>query len=183
MATEKKIDLSVPSQLPQMQSGLDVVPITMAQAESAGIWDMHDLDVENPFEEIPNPPKSLMKRLQSKDLVWRWLSVPMVRKKGTRGWTVYSPDSEDRTALARGECPAGVRIDVENKLCWREDAFLGVMPRKLHEMYQNAITKRTREQSARTRDRQGLDELAARAKGKITNYTVQERRGQDFADE
>ena len=57
------------------------------------------------------------------------------------------------------------------------------MPRKLHEMYQNAITKRTREQSARTRDRQGLDELAARAKGKITNYTVQERRGQDFPDE
>jgi hypothetical protein len=155
----------------------------MAQAESAGIWDMHHLDIENAFSDIPNPPKALMKRLTEKELVWRWLSVPQVRKRGTRGWTVYSPDTEDRTAMAKGDCPAGVRVDVENKLCWREDAFLGVMPRRLHELYQGEIAKRTAAQSARVRDRQGLDELAARAKGKITNYTVQERRGQDFPDD
>jgi hypothetical protein len=183
MATEQKVQQQTPSQLPQMKSGLDVTPITMAEADAAGMWDMHDLSVENPFDDVPNPPKSLMARLSKRDLVWRWLSVPMVRKRGTRGWTVYSPDGEDRQAMAKGDCPPGVRVDVENKLCWREDAFLGVMPRQLHDLKQAEIQKRTRAQSERTRDHGALDDAAKRARGKITTYSVQERRGQDFPDD
>jgi hypothetical protein len=163
---------------PEMRSGLDVTPITMAEAESSGIWDMHDLSVETPFEDVPNPPKALCDRLRSRDLVWRWLSVPMVRKRGTRGWTVYSPDAEDRQAMARGDCPPGIRIDVENKLCWREDAFLGVMPRRLQERYQLELKKRTDAQSTNARDQRQLQDLAERAGAKVS-VSVKEQVGRE----
>lgn len=138
-------------------------------------WSLAELDFTDPgLVAAPNPPKCIMEWCKSRDLVWRWLSYPAVKHKGMRGYVALSVLPEWRKKIRLGDCPATVDIDVSNKLVWREDAFLGVIPRRLHEARQKAKAQRTLDQTKLSRNSDGLQEMAARAGGKLVEYKVDE---------
>jgi hypothetical protein len=92
-----------------------------------------------------------------------------------RNYVALSLTPDLRRKIKAGDCPPTVDIDVSNKLTWREDAFLGVMPKKLYEKIREATALRVVEQTKLARG-QGkvLRERAARAGGRIAEYTIEE---------
>ena len=136
--------------------------------------DLTEYDLEGPtvHEAVPPPPKCIQRRLELGDRVWRWLSKPHVAKKGMRQYTAYSPTSEDRLAMERGDCPAGVHVSVDNRLCWGEDAFLGILPRRFYEQRQAELAKLNKRTIVDSRRTDALDELAARGGFKAPKIEV-----------
>ena len=114
--------------------------------------DLTEWDTEGPtvHEKVPDPPKCIKRRLEANECVWRWLSKPHVDKKGKRMYSVYSPTDDERRAIEKGDCPPGVSVSVDNRVCWGEDAFLGYLPRRFFDERQKELDKlntRLRKQS------------------------------------
>lgn len=139
-------------------------------------WNMAELEfLDINQNKAPKPPKCVQDFCKSRDLVWRWLSYPAAKKYGMRGYVALSMTPDLRKRIKAGDCPATVDIDVTNKLTWREDAFLGVQPRRLYEARMNSKRQRTIEQTKLARNQgEALREVAGRAGGKIVDYTVEE---------
>jgi hypothetical protein len=92
-----------------------------------------------------------------------------------RGYVALSVTPELRKKIRQGDCPATVDIDVSNKLVWREDAFLAVIPRRLHEAKKAAKREKTLQQTKLANAAPGgLREMASRAGGKLVEYNVEE---------
>lgn len=139
-------------------------------------WNMAELEFMDISQtHAPKPPKCVQEFCKQRDLVWRWLSYPAAKAYGMRGYVALSMTPDLRKKIKMGDCPATVDIDVTNKLTWREDAFLGVQPRKLYEARMKAKRQRTIEQTKLAKAQGNvLREAAGRAGGKIVEYTVEE---------
>jgi hypothetical protein len=140
-------------------------------------WNLSDLELTDvALNRTAEVPRCIKAYCEARDLVWRWLSYPNVKARGMRNYVALSVTPELRKRIKMGDCPATVDIDVSNKLTWREDAFLGVMPRRLHEKIQDSKKQRVVEQTKLARGGHGglMREAAARAGAKISDYRVEE---------
>jgi hypothetical protein len=139
-------------------------------------WNMAELEfLDTALNRVPDPPKCVMEWCRSRDLVWRWLSYPSVKHLGMRGYMAYSATADIRKKMKHGDCPPTQDIDVSNKLVWREDAFLGVIPRRLHEARARSKAQRTIDQTKLAKGQaDNLREVARRAGGKIVEYNVEQ---------
>lgn len=139
-------------------------------------WNMAELELlDFNLTKAPKPPKCVQEWCRRHDLVYRWLSYPRVKEAGMRGYIALSMTPELRKKVKAGDCPATVDIDVSNKLVWREDAFLGVMPKKLYDLLLKGKRQRILDQNKIARlGPSGLRDMAERAGGKIVEYTVEE---------
>jgi len=139
-------------------------------------WNMAELELYDPgLNKVPNPPKCVMEWCRQHDLKWRWMSYPAVKHQGMRGHVAFSVTPEIRKKMKRGDCPPTIDIDVSNKLVWREDAFLGVIPRRLADLQNRAIQQRTIDQTKLAKlAPSGLQDMAQRAGGKLVEYSVDE---------
>ena len=138
-------------------------------------WNMAELEFMDVNQKIPDPPKVVMDWCKKYDLVWRWLSYPAVKHLGMRGYVALSVTKEMRKKMRSGDCPATVDIDVSNKLVWREDAFLGVTPRKLFEARRRSKQQMTIDQTKLAKGQaDSLRDMARRAGGKIVEYSVEQ---------
>lgn len=139
-------------------------------------WNMAELELFDPgLNRVPNPPKCVMEWCRTHDLKWRWMSYPSVKHQGMRGHVAFSVTPEIRKKMKAGDCPPTVDIDVSNKLVWREDAFLGVIPVRLADLQRRAIVQRTIDQTKLAKAAPGgLREMASRAGGKLVEYNVEE---------
>lgn len=139
-------------------------------------WNLADLEFMDPsLNHVPKPPKCVQEWCKARDLKWRWMSYPNVKHQGMRGHVAFSVPPEIRKKIKRGDCPPTVDIDVSNKLVWREDAFLGVIPIKLANAIKKSLEQRTIDQTKLARlAPEGLREYAERAGGKIVEYSVDE---------
>ena len=107
---------------------------TVAESEASVYgMDLSDLELDEPLGRAPDPPKCIQERLRREEKVWRWVSKPTVKYMGMRQYLTVSPTSEERDKIKNGDCPGGVDVDVENKITWREDAWLAAIQRRLHE--------------------------------------------------
>lgn len=156
----------------------DIVAQDLDGPDFSGIhgWNMAELELMDINQtKAPNPPKCVQEFCRSRSLVWRWLSYPSAKAYGMRGYVALSMTPELRKKIKAGDCPATVDIDVTNKLTWREDAFLGVQPKKLYDARMNAKRQRTIDQTRLAKlQGEALRETAGRAGGKIVEYTVEE---------
>lgn len=127
-------------------------------------FEITEYDIEGPtaHERVPDPPKIIQRKLKGRDLVWRWMSTPQTRRHGMRQYTAYSLDQEDRIAIQKGDCPGGVHINVDNRLCWGEDAFLATVPRRFYEARQRELAKINERAIQASRNREALTEAALR---------------------
>lgn len=149
---------------------------TTAESEVIYGYAMEDLAfLDVGLNQIPEPPKFILDKLDKRDLKWRWLSRPAIKHIGTRGYTVYVAESEDRARIDRGEAGGTIYLSPEYYVCWREDAILGVTPRRLYEARRAEKLKRTIVQSKLARNTPGgLVELAKRVGGRVASYDVDE---------
>jgi hypothetical protein len=140
--------------------------------------DVEDMELHFPMTDAPEPPDYVLKKFKSRDLVYRWMSKPMVRYHGMRMYTTYSPDLEDKRRIDAGQCRPGIFIDAENKICWREDAFLATIPRKLHKLRQEQTRMRTQKQTDLAKNTEVLssaaERMGAKAKLKIDEWIEKE---------
>lgn len=135
--------------------------------ESPVVTDLRELVV--PTGRPPDPPACVAKRLKERDLMWRWLSEPAVRRLGMRMYVAYSPTSEEREMINSGrDTPPGVHVDEQNRVKWMDDAFLGVIPRRLYLARQAQKSQRIADLTAASRDYSGLREAAARIGGRVS---------------
>lgn len=123
------------------------IPPTAAQADVASVVIERDRWIENDDASIPPPPTYILEQLKRREQGWRWLSAPQVQKKGMREYTVYEPTAKDRDEINAGRCGAGIRISSDNRVMWREDAFLGVLSQARQEERRRRIQERSRLQS------------------------------------
>jgi hypothetical protein len=139
-------------------------------------WNMAELELYDPgLNRVPNPPKCVMEWCNQHDLKWRWMSYPSVKHSGMRGHVAFSVPVDIRKKIKNGDCPPTIDIDVTNKLVWREDAFLGVIPRRLADLQLKAIRQRTLDQTKLAKAAPGgLREMASRAGGKLVEFNVEE---------
>lgn len=139
-------------------------------------WNMAELEfLDINQNKVPDPPKCVMEWCKARDLVWRWMSYPAAKHLGMRGYVALSVNKDMRRKMRSGDCPATIDIDVTNKLVWREDAFLGVIPRRLFEAKQKAKRQKTIDQTKLAKGQaDNLKEIASRAGGKIVEYSVEQ---------
>ena len=160
----------------QLQPG-EAVPVTAASAESPIYgFEMLDLEMMFPHGNPPVPPKCIQERLKRNDQEWRWLSKPMVKYHGMRMHVTVSPTAEERDKINNGgDSPPGVHVDVENKICWQDDAWLGSIPKRLAELRRQHKIALSAQQSKIAKD-QGLalKEEARRAGVKLVQHDVQQ---------
>jgi hypothetical protein len=151
---------------------------TAAETDSIYGWKIEDMEFLDPgLTSAPKPPKFLADKFQQHDLVWRWLSYPALRALGKRGYTIYSPTVEEKEKINRGAGGGTVHVDANNYICWREDAILGVTPRRLYEHRRNEKMMRTMEQTKRSRSAiEPLKEAAGRLGAQVARYQVDEWR-------
>lgn len=156
----------------------EIVAQDLEDPDFSGIfgWNMAEMEFLDVNQtQAPKPPKCVQEFCKSRALVWRWLSYPAAKAYGMRGYVALSMTPELRKKIKAGDCPATVDIDVTNKLTWREDAFLGVQPKKLYDARMAAKRHRTIEQTKLARAQgNALREIAGRAGGKIVEYSVEE---------
>ncbi len=162
----------------QADKGVVIPQLDMNDVDFSNIhgWNMAELELYDPgLNRVPNPPKCVMEWCNSRDLKWRWMSYPAVKHTGMRGHVAFSVNAEIRKKMKNGDCPPTIDIDVTNKLVWREDAFLGVIPRRLAELQLKAIRQRTIDQTKLAKAAPGgLGEAALRAGGKLVEFNVEE---------
>lgn len=139
-------------------------PVPTTVHETILSMDLIEYDIEGPtvHENVPPPPKIVQRKLERLERTWRWLTKGHVDKKGMRQYTAYSPDTEDKLAMERGDSPPGVHVSVDNRLCWGEDAFLGTIPRRFFEARQRELAKLNQRTLVESRRPDALDELARR---------------------
>lgn len=137
--------------------------------------DLTEYDREGPtvHEHVPDPPKCIKQKLEQYEKVWRWLSKPHVDKRGMRQYTAYSPNKEDKIAMQKGDCPPGVHVSVDNRLCWGEDAFLGFTSRRFYEQRQADLERLNRRLVKESQRSDVLDEIAKRGGFKAPNVKVE----------
>ena len=156
----------------------DIVAQDLDDPDFSGVygWNMAELEFLDVNQtKAPKPPVCVQKYCESRQLVWRWLSYPAAKAYGMRGYVALSMTPELRKKIRGGDCPATVDIDVTNKLTWREDAFLGVQPKKLYIARMNAKHQRIVDQTKLARAQgDALRDVAGRAGGKIVEYSVEE---------
>jgi hypothetical protein len=162
----------------ETQSRDEIIAQDLADPDFSGIygWNMAEMEFLDVNQtKAPQPPKCVQQFCQSRDLVWRWLSYPAAKAYGMRGYVALSMTPELRKKIKAGDCPATVDIDVTNKLTWREDAFLGVQPKKLYLARMKSKHQRTIDQTKLAKAQgAALQDVAGRAGGKIVEYTVEE---------
>ena len=155
-----------------------IQPVVLDDPDFAHVygWNLTDLELTDvALNQTAKVPKCVQEYCDARGLVWRWLSYPNVKARGMRNYVALSMTAELRRKIKAGDCPPTVDIDVSNKLTWREDAFLGVMPRKLYDRIREATAVRVLEQTKRARGQGAvLKERAARAGGRIAEYSVDE---------
>lgn len=137
-------------------------------AEGAAMAEIYGMDLDHLFQPLtrpPDPPPFITR--DRPDRVWRWLSKPQVKYMGMRNYKAYSPTSEERAKIDAGiETPSGVFMDAENKVCWRDDSFLGWIERRLWEARQLQRRARTETQTNLAKQSGGqMSELAKRIPG------------------
>ena len=137
---------------------------------------VHDFrELTEPTGVAPNPPRCILAKFKSRDLVWRWFSEPSCKKLGLRMYETFSPDAKDREKINSGrDAPPGVRVDAENKLRWLDDAFLGVIPRRYYLQRQAIKRQRVKDLTRQSRSMDGLKEAANRAGARITDFSVED---------
>lgn len=141
--------------------------------EQATIHDFKEL-VE-PTGVAPDPPRCVLAKLKQRDLMWRWLSEPSCKKLGMRMYETYSATQKDRDAINSGkDAAAGVKVDVENRVRWLDDAFLAVIPRRYFVQRQAIKRQRIKDLTKLSRDARALREAALRAGAKITDFSVED---------
>jgi hypothetical protein len=140
--------------------------------------DLVEFDIEGPtvHEGVPPPPKCIRERFERNAWVWRWLSKPHVDKKGKRMYTVYAPTPDEKIAIDAGDCPAGVRVSVDNLVCWGEDAFLGYLPRRFFEQRQAELNKMNARLTKSSKEAAEFTEYARRAGFKSPTVNVEDER-------
>ena len=176
---DELIPKAPPQPTPEEVDSQDITAIpTTNDVDFGGIygWNMAELEfMDVNLNRVPAPPKCVIEWCKARDLRWRWLSYPSVKRFGMRGHVALSLTPELRKKIKQGDCPPTVDIDVSNKLVWREDAFLGVIPVRLANLFKSALEKKTMDQTKLAQAAPGgLRELAARAGGKIVEYSVEE---------
>ena len=141
----------------------------------------HDYEVEDlaTLDGVPNPPRALLETFEREGRVWRWLSIGQVSRKSMRGYEAYSASTADRE-LCRKD--GRFRVDVENKLCWGQDAFLGVMSRTSFERRAAMRRRASEEQTAVSKSFGQLREHAERI-GSDLKARVTERRTSSLLDD
>ena len=148
----------VPQAPPQAPS-----PATAAEAEIYGVDLEHLLQ---PISQPPNPPSFITKGRD--DRMWRWLSVPQVKVAGMRNYTTYSPDADEKKRIDAGfDVEPGIFVDAENKVRWREDAFLAWIPRRLYELRMAQRRARTDAQTKLAKEASSMRVLADKVGGKV----------------
>ncbi len=152
------------------------LPATAAEAEMSAevLYGYAMTHYAEPTPGSPSPPLCVQEHLKRLDHKWRWLSLPGVKRHGMRGFVTYSPAGEITKKIRAGDCPPGVYIDAENKLCWLDDAWLASQPRKLFDYRAAMVRKRIQEQTELSKNADQLKELARRAGGKLSQFDIQE---------
>ena len=145
--------------------------------------EVEDRELLAPLGQVPPPPACILQRFPPGEYVWRWLSVSGVRAHGSRNYVTVSPTARERDLIDSGrDQPPGVHVDAENKVKWREDAWLAVIPRRLYERRVKEKRARTAAQTALSKDRSPLAEAMARHGGTLREYSVDSRRSADVDD-
>ena len=131
-----------------------------------------DLWIENKFGSVPHPPECIQRKLAAADRIYRWVSMPQVKKgpTGMRNYETYSPDAEDRDTIDRGRCEAGIAISTDNRVTWREDSWLASIPRKRYLYRQEETRKRTLQQTQLSKS---VGQIAAEAAARSGQVKVQ----------
>jgi hypothetical protein len=139
-------------------------------------WNMAELELTDVMlNKTAKVPKCVQEYCDARGLDYRWLSYPTVKQRGMRNYVALSLTPELRKKIKAGDCPPTVDIDVSNKLTWREDAFLGVIPKRFVEARRKAVQQRIIEQTRLARAAgERLREGARMAGGKIVEYSVEE---------
>jgi len=149
----------------------------MSAEEHASLYgmDVDELAMLDPFlTNVPTPPKCIVKRLEQEDMVYRWLSPAQVKYSGMRGYITVSPTPGERKRIDEGrDTPPGVSIDEQNRIRWREDSWLGKMPRKLAMIRKRQHALRTIDQTKRALDTESLREGMARMGAKVTHAEIE----------
>lgn len=145
---------------------------------------VHDfVELVEPVGVGPNPPKCILKKLKSRDLVWRWLSEPAMKRLGMRMYELWSVDDKDRALINSGRDAApGVRVSAENTVRWLDDAFLGVIPRRYFLQRQAMKQARVLDQTKRSKELGGLKEAAGRAGARITDFEIKSWSADELED-
>ena len=150
---------------PQMDEDLPAGPI---------VTEMTDLEYDQAFGGVPEPPKIVLEHLRQRDLVWRWLSTEQVKYHGMRDYAGYALSATER-AWIQSHVALGWRLGVDNLLWWHEGSFLGAAPRARVEARQRMTRRRTNEQTkASHQPLAAYQEAVKRAGGKIMYHTVEE---------
>lgn len=150
-------------------------PVSVAETQTPGLEMGTDFEFEGPLihEGVPDPPPCVQRKLDAKNLAFRWLSNPHTDRRGLRMYTAYSATAEDRAEIDKGHCHPGIRIHADNRITWGEDAFLATIPKRILAARDAARRKASRDQSHLAKSRDGLAERAARIGSRI-NLSVRE---------
>ena len=140
-----------------------------------------DVSVLENLADAPLAPRCIREKLARDNKVYRWVSRPTVKFMGMRQYTTYSADAEDRKTINDGDAPAGVYVDAENKVCWRDDAWLAWIPRKQHDERVRAkdFLKNAQTDRAFNTQKEALGEMARRVGAKLDLSVTQSQGPED----
>lgn len=145
----------------------DPAPDESPLVEEATVHDFRQL--VKPVGSAPTPPRCILKKLKSRDLVWRWLSEPHVKRLGKRMYETYSADATERALINSGkDAPPGVRVDADNRVRWLDDAYLGTIPRRYFLQRQAMRAELNTLQTKASRNFEGFKEAARRVGAEVT---------------
>lgn len=160
--------------LPRVEEKLDPPP-SIAESEFSFPFSVEDLELTDiSANKVPDPPKCVQEWCRARDLVWRWLSPAQIKFAGMRGYIAFTADAQMRKKIKASHM-AAMHVDVNNYLCWREDTFLGITPRKLAEYRRRAIEQRTIDQTKRAKGLPSELAMVANRAGIKVKVNVNER--------
>lgn len=169
--------ITPPPPEPVLETPAPDLPAGQPTAAESAIhgYEMEDLEDLAPQNRPPDPPDWLLQGLTAKGLMYRWLSTPQIAKLGKRGYTMYSPNAQERNRIDRGDCPPGVHVDETNTIRFRDDAMLGTMPKRHWEHRRRDVARRTVDQTGLSlRGQQAvLAEKARQHRAKLTSFTAE----------
>lgn len=150
-------------------------PVSVAETQTPGLDMGVDYVFEGPLihEGVPDPPPCVQRKLDAKNLAFRWLSTPHTDRRGLRMYSTYSATVEDRAEIDKGHCHPGIRIHADNRITWGEDAFLATIPKHILAARDAARRRASRDQSALAKSRDTLSHAAERIGSRI-NLSVRE---------
>lgn len=142
-------------------------------------FEVTELDLLEPLGSPPNPPKCILERLNRDEKVWRWLSKPQVKYQGMRMYVAVKPTKDELRRMKAGDCPSGVYTNAENLICWKDDGFLGMIPRRLYDVRRKQVEMVGRAKEGASTNKEAIKDQIARLGGTLKEYQVEQTPSHD----